>query len=383
MWLTYINRPIEIDASAYDEATDKYVCRVKKLPGIVDVVQFGGVTAPGISDLDLLVIMDDSANIAPSHLSCKSGCHGLSGNVWSHDVSVIPRSLWEDLRHLAYCAYIQPLIRNLDIKQPVLSKAEIFVAMFDALIDRLICIARMLCCEVCNIRTTLLVLHSLKHTLHLCEKADIRFDQRHIDLVDEIQDIRTNWFKKQRPEFLYDLSMRFLNSFYDLVCTISASRWSVVDERIKEIALSPTIQIGVDTYIKFSCLDSGDVELAKRRFPFPMHGFNLRKVTLPLPINLYWHYFLPYLRAMNKTGSSSVIGWTGSPHRSLVPFEEELEQAICRRQTAISKHISFLRHRGFSFGTVHPTAFLPVQLRQSFIVQCKQRLRQLLTDILM
>ena len=78
MWLTYINHPIDIDASAYDEAIDKYVCRVKKLPGIVEVVQFGRVTAPGISDLDLLVVVDDSANIVPSRLSCMSCCHKQS-----------------------------------------------------------------------------------------------------------------------------------------------------------------------------------------------------------------------------------------------------------------------------------------------------------------
>ena len=47
--------PVRRSRESYRSVVDRFVAGVAKAPGVVAVRQFGGVSAPGISDIDLLV----------------------------------------------------------------------------------------------------------------------------------------------------------------------------------------------------------------------------------------------------------------------------------------------------------------------------------------
>jgi len=52
----FIDRPISLHRSLYDEAVDGIIERNKDLPGLKAIIQFGNITTPGISDLDILFV---------------------------------------------------------------------------------------------------------------------------------------------------------------------------------------------------------------------------------------------------------------------------------------------------------------------------------------
>lgn len=57
-----IDPPIATDVSAYERALDDAVARLQAAPGVAAMYQIGGVSAPGISDLDMVVVFDDTAH---------------------------------------------------------------------------------------------------------------------------------------------------------------------------------------------------------------------------------------------------------------------------------------------------------------------------------
>jgi hypothetical protein len=54
-----INQPRFLQKEAYDEELDLYLQKVDVAEGLVSVMTMGSVGAPGLSDLDLICVVDD------------------------------------------------------------------------------------------------------------------------------------------------------------------------------------------------------------------------------------------------------------------------------------------------------------------------------------
>ena len=83
------------DLSDYQGLIDNYLNKVADIESIHSIIQIGGFSAPGLSDLDLLVVMDDQLNL-PSweQISLKSLSQGLEAQeIIAHDIFVIPKSI--------------------------------------------------------------------------------------------------------------------------------------------------------------------------------------------------------------------------------------------------------------------------------------------------
>lgn len=59
MSLRFINRPVFVPRKMYAEANEFLINYFKEIPSIVSIYQFGNITAPGISDIDLLLVFKD------------------------------------------------------------------------------------------------------------------------------------------------------------------------------------------------------------------------------------------------------------------------------------------------------------------------------------
>ena len=61
--MTFIDFPRHVPVEAYESAVERMVKRLVAVPGVQCIYQIGHVSTPGISDIDLLVVMDDGARI--------------------------------------------------------------------------------------------------------------------------------------------------------------------------------------------------------------------------------------------------------------------------------------------------------------------------------
>jgi hypothetical protein len=89
MELRVENLPVPLDRSLYQEAIDTYLDLSHRY--IEALYTFGNVRYPGLSDLDLLVVPNDSY-VAPLHLHLRDRLPSRFDPILEHDVFVVPES---------------------------------------------------------------------------------------------------------------------------------------------------------------------------------------------------------------------------------------------------------------------------------------------------
>ena len=95
--LSITNEPAVRSLVDYDLARTEYLDQLRKIPGVSAIIEFGTVSIPGLSDLDILVSVDDQTRIPNSgDLSIKSTPF-IHRNLIMHDPMVIPNT---QLRYL-------------------------------------------------------------------------------------------------------------------------------------------------------------------------------------------------------------------------------------------------------------------------------------------
>lgn len=60
--IRFIDRPVQVPRTLYEEAVDHIIGYGKSIPGLMSIYRFGNINVPGISDLDLLFIFRDGSS---------------------------------------------------------------------------------------------------------------------------------------------------------------------------------------------------------------------------------------------------------------------------------------------------------------------------------
>lgn len=105
--LRLIDRPAAVERAAYDRALGDATRLLQAQPGIAAVYQIGGVSAPGISDLDMVAVFeDDAVCTARPSAAVRAACpylyiHNLYGASRSHFERAQSLSFFHNYRLLA------------------------------------------------------------------------------------------------------------------------------------------------------------------------------------------------------------------------------------------------------------------------------------------
>jgi len=90
-------------AEDYAEAIRQYVETCSTLPGVLAIYQFGSIRAPGLSDIDMAIVLDESASSDPSQLARLSIKHEswrdnqLIARCFVHDVYLCPSTVFSQI----------------------------------------------------------------------------------------------------------------------------------------------------------------------------------------------------------------------------------------------------------------------------------------------
>jgi len=104
--LNIVNDPVVIDESIYYDQINKYVENVKNIDGVISVYLMGSIKAPGLSDIDIIVVVDDSFD---SRRSAKLSVKDMDERVFLHGPIVIPYSLSRTIQYIFYASNLQCL----------------------------------------------------------------------------------------------------------------------------------------------------------------------------------------------------------------------------------------------------------------------------------
>lgn len=95
------NEPEYLSVQDYADALAKYVERVSSLRNVVSVYTMGSVRAPGLSDLDVIVVVGDQFHPRNSR---KISTYGIDDRLFIHGPAVIPWSQASNLQYIIYAS---------------------------------------------------------------------------------------------------------------------------------------------------------------------------------------------------------------------------------------------------------------------------------------
>lgn len=187
--------PRPADVSEYDRAAEQLETALRALPGAVAVYRTGAVSAPGISDLDRIVVVERDQPLPDVWPTLAARTRQLA----MHSPFLVDVDTFA--HHRAF-AHVEPLAlawgEQLDVAEPPHAEWGRLVLATEGTVALLLVLVRQALVGRVRVRSTLCALHALRHDLALagCEHIDAPAS---FELAEEVTDIRATWFEQSQP----------------------------------------------------------------------------------------------------------------------------------------------------------------------------------------
>lgn len=177
----------------YHDAAAEMEALLLELPGLIAIYRTGSVSVPGISDLDLVAVVEEPSGTLPSFWDRLSP---RSRELAMHSPFVVDRPTF--VRHRSF-AYLEPLElvagTALEIEErPQVDVCEVLIGI-EGLLSTLLRLAKQAAAGRVKVRPTLCELHSVRHDLRLLRLERDRAPSAW-DFAEGIESLRTDWFEE-------------------------------------------------------------------------------------------------------------------------------------------------------------------------------------------
>jgi hypothetical protein len=196
--LNLIRLPEPARPEDYETASREIEDLLRALPGISAVYRTGGVSAPGISDIDRIAVVDREAPAPPvwSKLSARTKQLAM------HGPFLVDRSTFT--RHRLF-AYLEPLELShgepVPVEdRPLPSYSEPLIAA-ESMVTALLSTLKQVSTGVVKVRPTLCQLNNLRHALALARIGEAEAEPAW-KLAADVTALRTDWFASPGHERL-------------------------------------------------------------------------------------------------------------------------------------------------------------------------------------
>jgi hypothetical protein len=99
-----------LPGDAYGQVLDRYLAAVTPAPGVRTVLQFGEISTPGVSDLDLLVVVDDDAPVSTlQQIREAARADSMTVYMFAHPPMVVPRSCARKAVYIHSLYHLRPV----------------------------------------------------------------------------------------------------------------------------------------------------------------------------------------------------------------------------------------------------------------------------------
>ncbi len=214
-----VNYPSPVPAERYDRAIQKYLDKIKHFDGVIAVFQMGSIQAPGLSDIDLIVVTTDDF---PAKLSEKLSIRGIDDALFIHGPLVIPESALSDLQYLIYASGLklicgQARAPSFDELNPVARKSLELCYILDFTESRLFQFAGQSTTDRLDLRSWLTRIWSSTHTWNLFRHLSETSPEP--ETIHQIYNMRADWIRNASiaPECFLELfhaARRINESFF-------------------------------------------------------------------------------------------------------------------------------------------------------------------------
>lgn len=334
--------PPPLDRKIYDFATKVYAEKVIRIPEVISVYRLGNVNEPGVSDLDLLVVVAE----APPDPQSLSVQRVFAGNeqmlsLFLHDVAVFDESGFLSLPLMYYVSRIEHIAGRRQIL-PELTRRESLLAAMASIVEFSIPrIHRLgeLMRKGAPQHVMILLALSCVHTCNLLTTVDCHCDA-------------TNEFALSAKEFYSEYVHSGRSAEIESIVHHARATFAIALDRTSyQCGASRLAPSGAS--LKDTCRQGrtffGHSSYGNAPYGEFVEG-GLVKTWLWVPPEFYWYYHA-YARANGIVGESA--------RRALVPYRDEdsaLDQELyiflMKRAAEYNHRQAFLSSSGFSFSDI-------------------------------
>lgn len=283
-----INR---VPLSSYKEIIENYIYKVSKLNDVLSIVQIGSFTSPGISDIDMIVVIKDGANFPNwNDISLKNiSKNHKDADVIAHDIFVIPEYVAQNAE--AYFYIDQQIVLKGDqlgrqLSSDLANKCKEFLALEYAVFS-LESIANMLLSSTIKLRNIILLISTMRHSANIAFDLKLINKEKKIALIQEIEKLRSDVLSKEysSKDFSY-LFEKFISLLNDTIVTFSKKLTAGIDTKklkMKWRTNYQTAMIGIKEEADFPEAFLNIITKQKDSF------FSKYTKILPVPIRFQMH----------------------------------------------------------------------------------------------
>lgn len=354
----FYNEPRKCIPKDYEDTISEYVSRVSRIPDVHAIYQIGSITAPGISDIDLLVVLNDKLTFSSPkeylpHDSSK-GCY-----LFIHPPILVPISLIKNICMIYPIFDIKKIYgENFEISAPQRDKLSPTIS---AILNDFIILfypvefISVLVSGKGDVRHLLLRLNGVKHSISLYKTLRVgEIPPEWDSFIEETTELRQNWFtlkEKSRNKLLLNLLQEAVYLSVDLVDKFSnyiSNAYPAPKTNCEHIEYRVFSELGFYTIFTYKW----DKQEALKQMIYFSNKTGIRISILPM---VYYFQLLQYSK--NKGPMSEHIRKNmrieevnKEAHYSWHHENYETEILMNERCNFLNEHASFFIRNKISFG---------------------------------
>ena len=330
--ISVVNDIRQIQQETYQEIINDYVTCASKTPNFLSVYQIGSLNNPGISDLDLVVVVENCLDpLEMNRLSVRNSLSSdLARYIFAHDIYLYDQESFKKIKYTIHCNDLfllhgkpQTIVEMSKAEEKVLSVQIIF----DFISTRLAQFHSFLAIGRLSLRGILLRVSSIKHSNDLLENLGI-YDKEIRKFVEKVLEVR-----KTPGSYSEQLVINmFIESFYYFSRVLHLAAIYFAENYLcfySEIDSSNSMKINKQFFLKF-------VENAPE-----VYKNIINSPIIYYPKEVFYHY-LAYTEYNNLIGKKARYHLSYSGDESYEP-NKTYENTLKKRLDSISNHLIFLK----------------------------------------
>jgi hypothetical protein len=218
---SFTGKPQVFSLKDYVDIRDKYVDQVFKLPGVKSIYQMGSITAPGISDIDLIVVLNDDVEGVENRLYSTKPLGEKGRYIFMHPgAMIVNEATFTALPFLFHTANLHNIAGE-NIPQVRLTDKESELATYSILIEASIHLVHKLLKVVISqtvfIRRALLNLTAVNYSIQLAEKCGMPLKDSWQRYQEDSKGLKTQWAFRQDKIQLIKLLANGINILLEIL----------------------------------------------------------------------------------------------------------------------------------------------------------------------
>ena len=346
---SFTNYPRQVSEAFYTHAREEIVKNYSSNDDIVSIYEYGSVSSPGVSDLDIMLIMREDPRVTDQELDFRHINEDVFSLVQDGNVMKMTRDIFENLSFLDDFHVKKIFGKDVPIVTPSDEDKNVLklISIVDWLPERVLRLTRVISDKTINISNVLCILHSFLYSIKRIDKM-IPQAKKSANLIKTIESLRNNWHNLNSPE---DILVRTIKN--------SISLGYLYLNQFKEYV----IDLGHYQDIDSNYLDNIEIEIFKNhflRFVGKEFESNLEesssamsdssKAFVSVPGMFYAHFY--HLSIQDGLLSESMRNKI-NPY---IPCENKLQEKyrtnLTRKMKIASENAKFLKENGFKGGLI-------------------------------